>query len=267
MRLESVIDRFASAEPPVLRSTATAVARLADEGDDVDARRLAGIIELDPLYSLRLLAGATRLSPDRDRGEVETVTAALLMLGTQRFWRDYAAPLTVEEVLAGEPAALASLRRVLRRTHRARVFAIGFAAHRQDPDVATVGCAALLQGFAEILLWCYEPALATEIQKRQRADSQLRSPQAQRDVLGFTLGELEQGLMRSWGLPRLLARLTDDAWSRDTQVRMVQLAVQFARHTQSGWSNAALPDDIAEVGALLGLTVAGARELLQQLDG
>jgi hypothetical protein len=51
------------------------------------------------------------------------------------------------------PEALAGVRAVLRRAHRAAAFALGFAAHRLDPDAAVIHEATLLHNFAEVLLW------------------------------------------------------------------------------------------------------------------
>ena len=44
------------------------------------------------------------------------------------------------------------------------------------------------------------------------------------------------------------------------------LAVRVARHTAQGWDNAALPDDIADIGAMLLLGPVPTLKLLQQID-
>ena len=43
-------------------------------------------------------------------------------------------------------------------------------------------------------------------------------------------------------------------------------AVRVARHTAQGWDNAALPDDVADIGALLQLGPAPTLKLLHEID-
>ena len=64
----------------------------------------------------------------------------------------------------------------------------------------------------------------------------------------------------------LLIALDDDRNGEASQVRNVALAVRAARHSAQGWDNAALPDDVAAVGALLQLSGASALKLLREID-
>ncbi len=135
-----------------------------------------------------------------------------------------------------------------------------------DPDAAVIHEAALLHGFAELLMWCHAPALALEIARRQRAEPTLRSAVVQHAVLGITLADLQQALMRAWRLPELLIRLDDARHADSAQVTNVMLAVRLARHTAQGWDNAALPDDVADIGALLLLGAEPTLKLLHEID-
>jgi HD-like signal output (HDOD) protein len=253
-----------SAPIPVLARTAEALGELAANEDAVDAHLIAEAIGDDPLMTLRLLAHVATTS--RRETDVETVTAALVLTGVGPFFRAFAGLPTAEETLADQPDALAGLRAVLRRSHRAARFALGFAAHRLDPDATVIHEAALLHDFAELLLWCHAPELALEIARRQRADASLRSVLVQRKLLGIELAELQQALMKAWRLPALLIRLDDDRHAGDRQVQCVRLAARVARHSASGWDNAALPDDIAEIGALLQLGPTHTLKLLHEID-
>jgi HD-like signal output (HDOD) protein len=85
-------------------------------------------------------------------------------------------------------------------------------------------------------------------------------------VLGIELADLQQALMKAWRLPELLIRLGDDHHAERTQVKNVLLAVRIARHSAQGWDNAALPDDVAALGALLQLSAASALTLLRDID-
>src|SRR5690606_33371170 len=103
---------------------------------------------------------------------------------------------------------------------------------------------ALMHDFAEALLWCHAPALALELERVQQADPALDTARAQRLVLNIELCDLEQALLRSWRLPDLLVRITDDRQSGDPQARTVLLALRIARHSASDWDNQALSQDL-----------------------
>jgi HD-like signal output (HDOD) protein len=255
---------FRAALIPVLAGTAAAIAELAAHEDVVDAHTIAEAIGADPLMTLKLLSHVGTVS--RRETDVETVTAALVLMGVGPFFRAFASLVTIEDVLGDAPEALAGARAVLNRAHRAARFALGFAAQRLDPDAAVLHEAALLHDFAELLLWCHAPDLALEIARRQNADAALRSADAQRAVLGIELADLQQALMKAWRLPALLIRLDDDHHAEASQVRNVLLAVRVARHSAHGWGNAALPDDVAAVGALLQLSSHSALKLLREID-
>ncbi|HWP19111.1 MAG TPA: HDOD domain-containing protein [Burkholderiaceae bacterium] len=251
---------------PVLPYTADAIEALRPCEDELDAHTLAEHLSGDPLMTLQLLAHAARIRPPHYEGAAETVTAALVFLGIGPFFRLFQGLVTTDALLQGRDDARCGLEDVLRRAARAATFSLGFAVHRMDADAAVLHEAALLHGFSEMLLWCHAPDLALEIRERQRRDPALRSAAVQQEVLHTTLPELEQALMRAWMLPETLVRLTDERRSSEPAVRNVLLAIRVARHTQHGWDNAAVPDDVRDVAELLNLSEEAARHKLQELD-
>ena len=264
--LDAWVDAFAVGEIPVLTETAEALEQMRATEDDVDANGLGEMIATDPLMTLKVLAHVSELRRGRLMAEPETVTAALVLMGITPFFRDFGPQPTLEQALADHEAALLGLSRVMQRAERASRFALGFAAHRADPDAAVIHSAALLHDFAEMLLWVHAPDLALQIAQLQEADRQLRSAAAQRQVLGIALADLEQALMKRWQLPELLTRITSDKHERDPQVRCVHLAVRLARHTARGWDDAAIPDDLRDIAELLNLGEAHALKLLHEFD-
>ena len=267
--LNAWVDAFAQAEIPVLTETAESMELMRATEDDVDAHGLGEMIDSDPLMTLKVLAHASK----RRRGhsasfhaDPETVTAALVLMGITPFFRDFGEQPTLEAALADHEQALLGLSRVMQRAERASRFALGFGAHRADPDAAIIHSAALLHDFAEMLLWVHAPDLACQIAQLQDTDRNLRSAAAQRQVLGIELAALEQALMKRWCLPELLMRITGDKHERDPQVRCVQLAVRLARHTARGWDDAAVPDDLRDIAELLNLSQAYTLKLLREFD-
>ena len=251
---------------PVLAATADAIEEWRANEDAVDAHLLAESMDSDPLMTLKLLRHVAILRHGRDQSDAETATEALVMLGITPFFCAFGPQPTVEALLACQPEALAGLRQVLRRSHRAARFALGFAVHRGDHDAALIHEAALLHDFAEMLLWAHAPTLALALRRRQQAEPTLRSADAQRTLLHVDLSDLQQLLMKTWRLPPLLVQISDNHASHRAQVRNVQLAIRLARHSAQSWDNAALADDVDEIAALLNLGTQPTLNLLHDLD-
>ena len=256
---------FRAAEIPVLASTAEALEALRANEDAVDANSIGEMISNDPLMTLKVLAYAATHRPSRVVTDTETVTAALVLMGISPFFRAFGPQPTLEDRLGENPEALAGLHEVLRRAHRSANFALGFAVHRMDHDAAVIHEAALLHDFAEMLLWCHAPQLALRILVAQQDDPTLRSGAAQLAVLNVELADLQQALMKSWRLPELLIRITDDKHADNPSVRSALLAVRLARHTAQGWDNAAVPDDVRDIANLLNLSPAATLQLVHDI--
>ena len=258
---------FSHAQLPVLPSTALVLEDMRATEDAVDAHMLTAAIGNDPLMTLKLLAHVSHMRRGRDGSEVETVTEALVMLGITPFFRAFGPQAVAQDRLLDMPDALAGFDDVLRRSHRAAQFAMGFAVHRMDHDAPVLHEAALLHDFAELLLWLQAPGLALQIQQRLAADSTLRSAAAQRAVFNIELAELQHTLMKNWRLPSLLVRITDEHTQQmSSQARNVLLAIRVARHSAQGWDNAALPDDVRDVAELLQMSSDATLRLLQEID-
>ena len=114
---------------PVQAATAEELALMAQVEalrSDIDADQLSDPVGSDPLMALKLMAKAASLRRGRfddDSGDgPETVTAALVLMGIGPFFRHFSELTTVEALLADRPDALAGLRRVIHRAHRAANF-------------------------------------------------------------------------------------------------------------------------------------------------
>jgi len=252
---------------PVLRATRDALLRWREQPDRVDANALADTVLHDPLMTLRVLVHVAQVLGPRLATPVETVTGGLVLLGIEPFFSAFGELPTVEDRLGGSHAAMDGVLRAIDRARAASRLAAAFAIHRQDADVEVLHQAALLDNVAELLLWCEAPALALEMAHRQRQDSHLRSAEVQHDVLGVALTDLQQALLAHWGLPDFLLRMLDETRHAEPGPHTVLLAVRLARHLRAGAHNAALPDDFAELGALLNMPAQGAQRLAMEVVG
>ncbi len=257
---------FCGAEIPVLAKTSQELEVLRAIEDDVDASMLSAAIEADPLMTLKLMAHVASKRRPGDSTETETLTSSLVMMGISPFFRTFGLQPTLEDRLQDEPLALEGLRELLTRAERAGNFALGFAVHRGDTDAGVLHQAAFLHDFAEMLLWCHAPSLALKIRDAQQVDATLRTASIQRSVLGIELDDLRQALMKLWRLPELLVRISDGRHPNHPNVLNVVLAVRLARHTQLGWENAALPDDIEDIAKLLNASPRVALAYVRKID-
>ncbi len=257
---------FDQTDIPVLTATAQCIEEWRANEDAADAHLLAESLADDPLMTLKVLRHVAARRSSRALTDPETVTAAIVLLGITPFFESFKDLPTIEARLAEHPDALAGISTVLRRSHRAARFALGFAVHRMDHDAAVIHEAALLHDFAEMLLWAHAPSLALQIRSLQEANPEMRTAAAQRSVLGVRLADVQQALMLQWRLPELLVRISNDHVSTAPQVRNVQLAIRVARHSSHSWDNPALPDDLAELSNLLNLSPPHVQQLLLELD-
>lgn len=245
------VEHFKEVELPVLRHTVQRLAELRDDAERINTRKLAAIIQSDPLMTLRVFRYMAKHRSRPQSAEITTMERALMMIGTQRFYNDFQDLPIIEQQLKTYPKAMLGLLKVMARSRQAALWARDWALLRQNPAYEEITLAALLHDFAEILMWCFAPSLATQVRDRQTAASHLLTASLQNEVYGVVLNDLSIELADLWGLPHLLLTLMNPAHANAPNVKNVRLAVDLARHTASGWSNPALADNLSEIEALL----------------
>jgi HD-like signal output (HDOD) protein len=249
--LEAWVLYFSGAELPILRQTARRLEEARQNIDRVSGRDIAKIVLLDPLMAVRVLAFIQPIHGKHLRSDITTIASAVMMMGIEPFFKKFENPITIEARLKDEPQGLLGVLQVIRRVQRAKRYAHEWAFARHDINVEEVALAALLHDLTEVLLWCFAPKLAIEIRSIQQANRTLRSIHAQERVLGLNLFDLQLALCQAWHLPELLKSLMDDANAHQPRVQNVTLAVNMARHSANGWTDAALPDDFKAIEKLL----------------
>jgi hypothetical protein len=201
--------------------------------------------------TLRIFAYLSEHRRKTQLTDVTTIERGLMMIGVVPFFRDFDSPLLVENHLKHSPKALLGLLHVITRSRRAAHWAHEWAVHRHDLDADEITLAALLHDVAEMLVWCFAPGLALQVETMKADNPQLRSSSAQVQIFGITMLELQQAFIHFWGLPQILALLMDHSSHETPRVRNVALAVDLARHSAQGWNDPALPDDLKGIQSLL----------------
>lgn len=263
--LESWVSYLSQADIPVLKRTSRELARLRENEENITGRQLAGVILHDPLMTLRVLAYIEANRRQSQTTDITTIDRAVMMIGVTPFFAKFENLPLVEDSLKDQPQALIGLLRVIARARQASLFARDWAVLRHDLDVEEITVATLLHDTAEILLWCFAPTLMLGIRALQAENRGLRSATAQQTMIGIPASELQLSLARAWRLPVLLQSLMDDTHAEHPRVRTVLHAVNLARHSANGWDDPAIPDDLAEICKLLGITEESLMERLRRL--
>ena len=251
--LDTWVAFYSEAELPVLRHTINALDKLREHAENANARMLSSVILQDPLMTLRVLAFLEKNRGKRQDTDITTIGRALMMIGVDPFFKAFENLQIVEDHLKAHPYALLGMLKVIGRTRKATHWAREWAVQRRDLDAEEIAVVTLLHDVTEILMWCFAPSLAMRVRDLQAKDAALRSADAQRQIYGLAIEELQAALVHQWRLPQLLVDLLDPANAGQPRVLNVKLAVDLARHSANGWEDAALPDDFSAIEKLLSI--------------
>lgn len=256
------IDFLSNKPIPVLKLTARELQLLQDDENKLTVRNITPIVLHDPFMVFRVLSYAKQHPSKHQQQDLIQVEQAILMMGTNAFYRNLPTNLVIEDQLKDKLPALGQLLKIVKRTHRATYFATDWAAYHKDLRSDEVHIATLLHDLAEMLLWCFAPNKMLNIATMQHADKTLRSKVAQEQILGFKISDMQKALVEAFRLPPLLSKLMDDENSNDHHATNVRLAINLARHSANGWDDAALPDDYQEIADFLRVDVAKAKAII-----
>lgn len=252
--IEAWVSYFDQADIPVLTRTEHALVEFKANEDNLNGNEMADAILHDPLMTLKVLRYLHDHHSKRQSKEITTMSRALMMLGTTPFFRHFARLPTVENNLREHQDAKVRLMRNMSQARHAALYAQDWAVARNDIEVDEITLAALLRNLSEILMCCFAPFLVMTIRSMMRANPQLRSADAQRQILGFPGLELQMALVEHWELPKLLRLLMDEQNAQNPRTQNVSLAHRLARHSANGWFDAGLPDDYRDISRLLKLS-------------
>ena len=258
------VAEFGKTELPVLERSVAELERIRAEAERVSTQQVSDVVMHDPLMTFKVLRYIQQRRRRSQVVDVTTIAHSLMMLGLNPFLQHFESQESLQSRLAGNPVAMQGALAVIRRARHAALYARDWAVLRHDIEIDEVTTAALLHDLAELLLWCCAPDVAVRMQQTQRL-LQLRSEAVQREVLGFPLIALQLELAHQWQLPELLCDLMDERHAHTPRSLNVSLAVALARHSAHGWDDAALPDDYAAIGRLIGLSADGVCDRVQKI--
>ena len=218
--------------------------------EDTSAADVAQTILRDPSLTSRLLKMANSFYYNPNGQEVSTVSRAVMVLGF-----DQVRALTLSLVLVD------SLSSGQHREKLTEEIAQSFHAAVQAQELAKkTGCkkpenifvATLLSRLGNMAFWAFSDDKADTLVKLVES-GEMTEQDAEKEVLGFSLNELTQGLSKSWGLGELLDDSLNNTMKNDPDVMLVNLGGKLAQASKSGWDSEEAQLAIDEIAKKLDL--------------
>ncbi|NQY26179.1 MAG: HDOD domain-containing protein [Piscirickettsiaceae bacterium] len=227
------IEQLSDEDMPGFAGTVMGVTTAVND-QDTSAADVAQIILRDPSLTSRLLKMANSFFYNPNGQEMSTVSRAVMILGF-----DKVRALTLSLVLVD------SLSNGKHREKLTEEIAQSFHAAVQAQELAKkINCkkpenifvATLLSRLGNMAFWAFAGDKADALLKLVEA-GEMTEQKAEKEVLGFSLKELTQGLSQSWGLGDLLDDSLSDKKKNDPDIMLVNLGGELAQASKSGWDS------------------------------
>jgi HD-like signal output (HDOD) protein len=236
-------------EMPIFSHTAKRLSQ-AMEDQRSGITELSRIILEDPSLTTKLLKLSNSPYYNPSRQHLGTITRAIVLVGLEPI-RELALACSFIEAILSQNNKQQVNREIARALHAA-VQAKSFAVLASEPLPEEVFIAALLHNIGHIAFWCFEQELGDEITRLVRAEH-LDPEQAERQVLGFKLGQLGAALSKTWRLGGLIEESFATAGS-SRRKEIVRVGCEIARLCEDGWETAEIKRRLAKVAQLTGKT-------------
>lgn len=245
------VNILARSAPPVLKRSLDDLAQFADAIYEVPVRKVADVVESDPMLTLNVMMMVGRFQSSRPT-EIETVEEALLMMGCVNFVKKALAFPTVDAVLARRPEALLGTLRAAARARRAGMFARQWARIRLDRNEGACVIAALLYEVTDLLAWIHAPEKMMQFEQVVRENPRRKVTLTRWMEFGFEWDELEGKLMRRVRVPEVIFGLIKPNPAEDVpSAEMVAKAVAFSRRLAESRDTQALQEELRDIARLL----------------
>lgn len=246
--IQSWIRRITDNEMPIFGRTVQEVISVSED-DDASAAQLGQVVLKDAAMTSRVLklANSSYYNPGRQR--FSTISRAIMMLGFDTVRSMCLTVALIDSLVQG--AHREHLVREMARSLHAATQAQKIARQRKDPNPEELFISALLFHIGDLAFWCFA---GKEGDKLDALLKQGKEPvAAQKEVLGFSLKSLSEGLAKEWALSDLLQESLDKPQSKDRRTRNIVLAHQLAEAAEQGWENDQVLRLTGELAALAGI--------------
>ncbi len=235
-------------ELPIFSNTAQSIYRSLDDSSK-GAMDLASIILQDPNLTAKLLKISNSPYYNPSRQKISTVSRAIIILGAGVIRELTLACSFFESILSpnNKERANQEIAQAIHAAVQARELAI--AMHDGSPEEVFV--AALLLNIGHIAFWCSHSKQATQVNDLI-AKKKIPAPDAEKQILGFTLQDLGKKLSKSWRLGGLIEESICRPQLTNRRIQIVLMGSEISAALTSGWESSAMSDCLERLEKLSG---------------
>lgn len=260
--LQQWVRQLNDQEMPAFARTTDIISR-ATQSSETSASQLAKEILQDPTMTVRVLKMANNIYHNPKQRTISTVNRAIVVLGFETV-RSICLSLAIVDSMLGTTNKNNLLKELARSFHaatQARTMAI----KRKDPSPEEVYIATLMFHLGRMVFWCFADRFDAQLSKRMDKALKAGYPheQAERKLLGFTLGELSTSLNQAWHISPLLDKALTHKGAENPRVSNITLGYELADSSSKGWDKPETKQVISRIAETLYLPVKEVTQILQ----
>ncbi len=258
VQVDSWVKRIAESEMPIFGRTVQEVISVSED-DISSALQLGKVVLKDAAMTARVLKLANSVHYNATGHKFSTISRAIMMLGFDTV-RSMCLTISLIDSLVHGIHREQLIKQMARSLHAAAQ-AQEIAQKCSEGKNEEVFIATLLLHIGDLAFWCFADSIGEELHE-VLINTDKTPEQAQKEVLGFTMNELSQGLAHSWGLSDLLKQTLENPTFSNPRSKAITLSHQLAEAVEAGWDSKEVKTITASISSLIGSTAKKTTEQL-----
>lgn len=258
--IDKWIKRLTDSQMPIFGRTVQEIVSVSEK-ETSSALHLGQVVLKDASMTARILKLANSVHYNTSGRKFSTISQCIMMLGFDAV-RGMSLTVSLIDSLVQGIHRDRLIKQMARSLH-ASAQAQEIARQAGDPKHEEVFIATLLYHIGDLAFWCFGDNTGEELNQALKK-SKAPAAEVEREVLGFTMNELSQGIAQAWGLSDLLqqALKTPDDMSIANQA--ITLSHQLAEAVEKGWESDSVGEITKSISKLTGRSSKVTSEQLHQ---
>ncbi|OUR81567.1 hypothetical protein A9Q82_09290 [Cycloclasticus sp. 46_120_T64] len=258
--IDSWVKRLTDSQMPIFGRTVQEIVNVSEK-ETSSALHLGQVVLKDASMTARILKLANSVHYNSSGRKFSTISQCIMMLGFDAVRGMSLTVSLIDSLVQGVHRD--HLVKQMARSMHASAQAQEIARQAGDPKHEEVFIATLLFHIGDLAFWCFSDNKGDELSLALKKTN-APAVQVERDILGFTMNELSQGIAQAWGLSDLLQRTLKNPNDSDPTSQAICLSHQLAEAVEKGWESEAVTELTQSIAKLTGRSAKVTTEQLHQ---